>query len=90
MSTRIEIISPKDLTLIIPYSDGDTSAEITIIADSDGTIDTADTTGLTSVVYEVNSTVVTLPFALSVADELVISFDSASADGQIKLEGEYV
>jgi hypothetical protein len=85
-----DLPAPKDLTLILPYSSGDTSTEITIIADSDGTIDTATTTGLTSVVYEVNSTVVTLPFALAVGDDLVISFDSASADGQIKLEGEYV
>ena len=82
--------APKDLTLILPYSEGDTSTEITIITDSDGTIDTATTTGLTSVVYEVNATVVTLPFALAVGDLLIISFDSASADGQIKLEGNYV
>jgi len=90
MSTRIEIISPKDLTLILPYLSGDTSTEVTIITDSDGIIDTIDTTGLTSVVYEVNSVVVTLPFTLAVADELVVSFDSAILDGQIKLEGNYV
>ena len=82
--------APKDLTIILPYESGDTSTEVTIIAGSDGTIDTADTTGLTSVVYEVAGTVVTLPFTLAVGNDLVISFDSASADGEIILEGEYV
>ena len=83
-------VSQKDLTLILPYFENDTSTEITIVANSDGTIDNADTTGLTSVVFELNSTVVTLPFALAVGDELVITFDAAAMDGQIILTGSYV
>jgi len=89
-SPTIEVDIPKDLTLLLPYSSGDTSTEITVITDSDGTITTATTTGLTSVVYELNASVVTLPFTLSVSDILIISFDSAAADGTIKLEGSYV
>jgi len=81
---------PKDLDILIPYSSGDTSAEITIVTDSGGTITTADTTGLTSVDYELNNTPVTLPITLAVNDVLTVNFDAATADGVIKMQGSYV
>ena len=90
MAITIRKIScPKDLQLLIPYSTSDTQAEITIVTDSDGTITSADTTGLTSVTYEINSVISTLPLTLSVSDVLTINFDAASADGVIKLNGTY-
>lgn len=79
----------KELDILVPYSSGDVTATITIVADSDGTITTEDTTGLTNVTYEVNSVPTTLPFTLAVGDVLTINFDTASADGVIKLEGTY-
>lgn len=79
----------KELDILVPYSSGDGTATFTIVADSDGTITTEDTTGLTNVTYEVNSVPTTLPFTLAVGDVLTINFDTASADGVIKLEGTY-
>ena len=55
----------------------------------DGTITAADTTGLTSVTYEVNSVSATLPLTLAVIDILTINFDAAGADGVIILSGSY-
>lgn len=84
-----KIACPKDLELLIPYSTSNTQAEITIVTDSDGTITSADTTGLTSVTYEVNSVISTLPLTLSVSDVLTINFDAALSDGVITLNGTY-
>jgi hypothetical protein len=80
---------PRDLEINIPYSTSDTTASITILTGSDGVITAADTTGLTSVIYELNAVVATLPITLSVADVLTINFDAAVADGVIKLSGTY-
>ena len=80
---------PRDLEINIPYSTSDTTASITILTGSDGVITAADTTGLTSVVYELNAVVATLPITLAVADVLTINFDAAAADGVIKLSGTY-
>jgi hypothetical protein len=80
---------PKDLELLVPYSTGDTTATFTIVTGSAGTITAADTTGLTSVTYEVNATPETLPFTLVVGDVVKIDFDAAAANGVIKLTGSY-
>jgi hypothetical protein len=80
---------PKPLELLVPYSTGDTTATFTVVTGSDGTITSADTTGLTSVTYEVNSTPETIPFTLAVGDVVTIDFDAAGADGVIKLIGSY-
>jgi len=85
----VEVEVAKSLEILIPYAENDTEAEITIVTGSDGVITTADTTGLTSVVYEVNGSPETLPITLAVADVLKIEFDAASADGVIKLSGTY-
>lgn len=84
-----ELPCSKELEVLIPYSSGDGTATITIVTDSDGTITTEDTAGLTNVTHEVNSVPTTLPFTLAVGDVLTINFDTASADGVIKLEGTY-
>jgi hypothetical protein len=80
---------PKDLELLVPYSTGDTTATFTIVTGSAGTITAADTTGLTSVTYEVNATPETLPITLVVGDVVKIDFDAAAANGVIKLTGSY-
>jgi hypothetical protein len=85
----VEVEVAKSLEILIPYAENDTEAEITIVTGSDGVITTADTTGLTSVVYEVNGSPETLPITLTVADVLKIEFDAAAADGVIKLSGTY-
>jgi hypothetical protein len=80
---------PKPLELLVPYSTSDTTATFTVVTGSDGTITSADTTGLTSVTYEVNATPETIPFTLVVGDVVTIDFDAAAADGVIKLIGTY-
>lgn len=80
---------PKDLDLIIPYSSGDGSVVFDVVTDSDGTINSSDVTGLTSVVYKVNSTVVSLPFSINVGDTVTIEFDTVASSGIIKLIGIY-
>lgn len=80
---------PKPLELLVPYSTGDTTATFTVVTGSDGTITSADTTGLTSVTYEVNASPETIPFTLAVGDVVTIDFDAAAADGVIKLIGTY-
>lgn len=89
VGNALTIEVPKDLEINIPYSTSDTTASITILSGSNGTITAADTTGLTSVSYEVNAVPSTLPLTLAVADVLIINFDAAAADGVIKLEGSY-
>lgn len=79
----------KELDILVPYYSGDAYATITIVVDSDGTITTADTSGLTNVTYELNSAPTTLPLTLTVGDVLTINFDVASTDGVIKLKGNY-
>jgi hypothetical protein len=80
---------PKDLELLVPYSTGDTTATFTIVTGSAGIISSANTTGLTSVTYEVNATPETLPLTLVVGDVVTIDFDAAAADGVIILTGTY-
>jgi len=75
--------------LLVPYSTGDTTAIFAIVTGSAGTITAADTTGLTSVTYEVNATPETLPLTLVVGDVVTIDFDAAAANGVIKLTGSY-
>jgi hypothetical protein len=81
---------PKDLTIAIPYEASEDTSTVTIIANAVGTITAADTTGLTSVVYEVNSSIVTIPFALALSDILEITYDAALSSGTIILTGTYV
>jgi len=83
-------VQTKTIELLIYYSTGDASVSITIFTDSEGTITTADTTGLTSVTYTVNGTSETLPITLIANDLVVVSFDPAASDGEIKLTGTYV
>jgi hypothetical protein len=80
---------PSNLELLVPYSESDTTATFTVVTGSAGTITSADTTGLTSVTYEVNATPETLPLTLVVGDVVTIDFDAAAADGVIKLIGSY-
>jgi len=92
MGTKIDIFCPpilQELEINIPYSTSDTTASITILSGSNGVITAADTTGLTSVTYEINAVVATLPLTLAVADVLTINFDAAAADGVIQLSGTY-
>jgi len=89
-SETIQVPNPvEDLFLYLDYETGDDTITITIDANSAGTITTANTTGLTSVVYEVNAVVQTLPFTIANTDTLEITFDAAAADGQIILTGTY-
>lgn len=85
--TILDIV--KDLTILIPYATSDNGASITLVTDSNGTLDTLTTT-LTTVVITLNAVVVTTPFAVSVSDVLALTFDSAPSDGTIKFEGYYV
>lgn len=85
----VTVTLPKPLELLVPYSTSDTTATFTVVTGSDGTITSADTTGLTSVTYEVNATPETIPFTLAVGDVVTIDFDAAGADGVIKLIGTY-
>lgn len=89
VGNTLTVAVPKDLEINIPFLTSDTTASITILTGSDGTITTADTTGLTSVTYEKNAVAATLPITLAVADVLTINFDAAVADGVIKLSGTY-
>jgi hypothetical protein len=89
VGNTVTIATPKDLEINIPYSTSDTTASITIISGSDGTITAADTTGLTTVTYEINAVSATLPLTLSVGDVLTINFDAAGSDGVIILSGSY-
>jgi hypothetical protein len=89
VGNTVTIELPKDLELLVPYSTGDTTATFTIVTGSAGIISSADTTGLTSVTYEVNATPETLPLTLIVGDLVTIDFDAAAADGVIILTGTY-
>lgn len=83
-------VTPKELTIAIPYSASDDTSTVTIIANAVGTITAANTTGLTSVVFTVNAGTVTLPFALALSDVLEITYDAAASGGTIILTGTYV
>jgi len=89
VGNTVTVEVPKDLELLVPYSTGDTTATFTIVTGSAGTITAADTTGLTSVTYEVNASPETLPITLVVGDVVKIDFDAAAANGVIKLTGSY-
>jgi len=89
VGNTVTIEVPKDLELLVPYSTGDTTATFTIVTGSAGIISSANTTGLTSVTYEVNATPETLPLTLVVGDVVTIDFDAAAADGVIILTGTY-
>jgi ABC-type Fe3+-hydroxamate transport system substrate-binding protein len=82
-------LSPQDLTLYAPYATADDTISFTIITGSDGTITSADTTGLTSVTYDIDGSPATLPFTLAVGDVLTIDFDAAGAGGVVILTGTY-
>jgi hypothetical protein len=82
-------LSPQDLTLYAPYATADDTISFTIITGSAGTITSADTTGLTSVTYDINGSPATLPFTLAVGDVLTIDFDTAGAGGVVILTGTY-
>jgi len=81
---NINILVPRQLN--VAYKEDDDKIEFTVRTGSEGVYTTIDTTGLTNVVIEVNSTVVTAPITLAVNDEVEISFDPASADGVIIFE----
>jgi hypothetical protein len=80
----INIIIPKELN--IAYEEDDDTIIFTVLSGSEGVYTTINTTGLTSVVIEVNSTVVTAPITLAIGDIVEISFDPAAADGVIIFE----
>jgi len=82
-------LSPQDLTIYAPYETADDTISFTIITGSAGTITSADTTGLTSVTYDIDGSPATLPFTLAVGDVLTIDFDSAGAGGVVILTGTY-
>jgi hypothetical protein len=82
-------LSPQDLTLYAPYETADDTISFTIITGSAGTITSADTTGLTSVTYDIDGSPATLPFTLAVGDVLTIDFDAAGAGGVVILTGTY-
>jgi len=82
-------LSPQDLTIYAPYATADDTISFTIITGSDGTITSADTTGLTSVTYDIDGSPATLPFTLAVGDVLTIDFDAAGAGGVVILTGTY-
>jgi hypothetical protein len=82
-------LSPQDLTLYAPYATADDTISFTIITGSAGTITSADTTGLTSVTYDIDGSPATLPFTLAVGDVLTIDFDAAGAGGVVILSGTY-
>jgi hypothetical protein len=82
-------LSPQDLTLYAPYETADDTISFTIITGSAGTITSADTTGLTSVTYDINGSPATLPFTLAVGDVLTIDFDAAGTGGVVILTGTY-
>lgn len=85
-----EVNIPKVLTIAIPYRIGNNASTVTIIANAVGTITSADVTGLSSVVYTVNASVVTLPFSLVLSDILEITYTAALGNGTIILTGTYV
>jgi hypothetical protein len=85
----VTVTLPKPLELIIQYLSGSDTSEITIVTGSGGVITSADTTGLTGVIFELNTAVVSLPITLAVNDLLAIKYDSVGADGVIKLIGTY-
>jgi hypothetical protein len=80
---------PKTLLISIPYAEDDDTIQFTVIANSDGTVTSVDTTGLTSVVINVEGSPVSVPFVLAEDDVVDITFDSASADGIITMTGTY-
>jgi hypothetical protein len=85
----VTIEVPKDLTLYAPYEAVDDTISFTIITGSAGTITSADTTGLTSVTYDIDGSPATIPFTLAVGDVLTIDFDAAGAGGVVILSGTY-
>lgn len=81
---------PNLLFLYFGYKSGDDTIDgITIDTNSAGTITSVNSTGLTSVVIEVNASPVTVPFTLSNTDTVEITFDAAGSDGQIIFTGTY-
>jgi hypothetical protein len=79
----------KTLNIVIPYAIGDDTSTVTIVANAVGTINTIDTTGLTTVAVTVNSTPVSVPFALALNDILEFTYDTTVATGIITLTGTY-
>ena len=83
-------VGDDDLFLYFSYESGDDTIDgITIDTNSAGTITSVNSTGLTSVVIEVNGTPETVPFALVDTDTVEITFDAAGSDGQIIFTGTY-
>jgi hypothetical protein len=79
----------KTLNIVIPYAIGDDTSTVTIVANAVGTINTIDTTGLTTVAVTVNSTPVSVPFGLALNDILEFTYDTTVATGIITLTGTY-
>jgi hypothetical protein len=79
----------KTLNIVIPYAIGDDTSTVTIVANAVGTINAIDTTGLTTVAVTVNSTPVSVPFALALNDILEFTYDTTVATGIITLTGTY-
>jgi Na+-transporting NADH:ubiquinone oxidoreductase subunit NqrC len=86
--SNIYIKAPKkELSILIPYNSGDGSAELTILQESDGTIDTISATALSGLTIKVNGVTSSVPFSLEVDDEILCNFTNAEADGTIRLSG---
>lgn len=78
----------RDLRIVVPYEASDNSASITIVPNSTGTIDNV-YSSLTNLSIEKNSSSVSPPFDVDVDDVIDFTFDSASEDGNIVMEGDY-
>jgi hypothetical protein len=77
------------LLMVIPFNEQDTSAAITIVANSSGIIEDVDDGGLTNLIILLNTVPVTAPFTLDVGDSVLFSFDAATTTGQIQLKGKF-
>lgn len=89
LPTLVATVTPQTILIAVPYESGDTGATITVLTDSDGDIDTVNSTGLTNFSITVNGSPATVPFSLAVSDVVLFSFDAAGSDGVIQLSGTY-
>lgn len=84
-----DLPAPKVLDIFVPYKEDELFVTVTVTTSAVGTIDSIDSTGLTTFSAKKNGTLITLPTALILGDVLLFEFDSALADGEIKLTGNY-
>lgn len=79
----------QSLTIVIEVGVGDDTSELTIIPNSEGTITTLNSGGLTITDLQVNAVSVSVPFSVVDTDVVTITYNAAASAATIIMTGTY-